>query len=206
MHKIVRLQGERRILAAFPILTAISRYFYRFAVFLPLFVTSQPEIILAMEVEQHATPIVERGGRRGQKRKRRRSNEVNALKAPRGAAKGGAGTAEDDRESRPRHRQMSVSSKTVANHVMTTRLLGSESDPLNLEGLVGGATKEEREGEGECSTCAPSPVFAQTTLLAPPLSGNPRDPLNLEGQIPEHSTAGFNRPGEESQKYSHCYF
>ena len=129
--------------------------------------------------------------RRGQKRKRRRSNEA-------GAASGAGSeetTALQEGEKRPRNRQMSVSSKMVANHVMKTRLLGSESDPLNLEGVGGGGDRAVAEEE-ECSTCAPSPVFTPSASLPhPPLLRNPRDPLNLEGQFPKHSTK-FNKPGE----------
>ena len=121
--------------------------------------------------------------RRAQKRKRRRSNEANAKKA----IEEEAANLEDGRGKRPRNRQMSISSKTVANHVMKTRLLGSESDPLNLEGVSGSAMEEEEE---ECSTCAPSPVFrdgGQPALPPSQLLRNPRDPLNLEGRTLEHS-------------------
>ena len=129
--------------------------------------------------------------RRAQKRKRRRSNEANAKKALEEVA----ATLEGGRGKRPRNRQMSISSKTVANHVMKTRLLGSESDPLNLEGVSGGAMEEE--AEEECSTCAPSPVFrdgGQPALPPPHLMLNPRDPLNLEGRTLEQS--GPTKTGE----------
>lgn len=148
------------------------------------------------------TSTVKQGlSRRAQKRKRRRSNEANALKAVGGGAEveGEERGGGEDKDKRPRNRQMSISSKVVANHVMKTRLLGSESDPLNLEGVSSGV---EKGGEGgteltemaeELSTHSPSPVFidgGQPALLPPPLLCNPRDPLNLEGRLPENSIRG----------------
>ena len=129
--------------------------------------------------------------RRAQKRRRRRSNEANAaLKKSDEAGpedEGGGGG-----EKRPRNRQMSISSKAVANHVMMTRLLGSESDPLNLEG-VGGGEGGRGGGEAEgCSSGALSPVFGdggQPVVPRPPLLRNPRDPLNLEGFLSEKPAA-----------------
>ena len=190
--------------------------------------TSQPGNISEMNVNSNeqqqqvnapgAASVVESTGntikqglsRRAQKRKRRRSNEANALKAGTGAAgSGGAGGemmegeergGSDDK--RPRNRQMSISSKVVANHVMKTRLLGSESDPLNLEGVSSVTSSVEKGREGgteltemaeEFSTHSPSPVFidcGQPVLLPTPLVCNPRDPLNLEGRLPENSTKG----------------
>lgn len=130
------------------------------------------------------------GGRKGQKRKRRRSNEANASA---GTEEGAVG----DPQKRQRIRQMSISSKTVANHVMKTRVLGSESDPLNLEGVSGGKEVEE------CSTCAPSPVFGdggQPSPLPPHLR---HDPLNLEGRVWEHP--GPNKRGKSIFKFRpHC--
>lgn len=148
-----------------------------------------------MEVQEQSAQdnIPEKAGtgRRGQKRRRRRSNEANSLKA---SASCEETTLLQEGEKRPRNRQMSISSKMVANHVMKTRLLGSESDPLNLEG-VSGAGKREADEE-ECSTCAPSPVFTPSASLPhPPLLCNPRDPLNLEGRVPKQSTK-FNKAGE----------
>ena len=151
--------------------------------------TSLTEIFLVMEKSEEKVQLVPAPknagpqlvtGKRGQKRKRFRSNEANADALEAGDAGG--------REKRVRNRQISVSSKTVANHVMKTRMLGSESDPLNLEGV-----SSVREVE-ECSTCAPSPVFGdggQPSPLPPHLL---HDPLNLEGRVWKRS--GPHRPGE----------
>ena len=109
------------------------------------------------------------------------------------AGEGERGVSEG-RGKRPRLRQQSVSSKTVANHVMKTRLLGSESDPLNLEGVSG-----VREVE-ECSTCAPSPVFRDGGQPSPLPLHLLCDPLNLEGRVREH--AGPSRPGERPGEFA----
>ena len=139
--------------------------------------------------------------RRAQKRRRRRSNEVNSAQKKSseeveegGGGGGGVGGGERG-EKRQRNRQMSISSKAVANHVMKTRLLGSESDPLNLEGV--GTEVDEGGGgggggRGGCSSCALSPVFGdsgQPVVPRPPLLQNPRDPLNLEGCLSEKTAA-----------------
>ena len=127
--------------------------------------------------------------RRAQKRRRRRSNEANAAlkkSAEDVILEEGGGGGEEKGEKRPRNRQMSISSKAVANHVMMMRLLGSESDPLNLEGVGTG------EGEGCPSSGAVSPVFGdsgQPVVPRPPLLQNPRDPLNLEGFLPKKTAA-----------------
>ena len=122
--------------------------------------------------------------RRAQKRRRRKSNDTaNAQKSSEdlGLEEEGGGEG----EKKPRNRQLSVSSKMVANHVMRTRLLGSESDPLNLEGVgAGGGGEVEERG----SSRPLSPVFGgggQMVLPRPPLLQNPRDPLNLEGFLPQ---------------------
>ena len=120
---------------------------------------------------------------RGQKRKRCYSNDTSLAKAVE------EGLGEMAAGKRRHVRQQSVSSKTIANHVMKVTVQGSESDPLNLEGASGMAEIEE-----ECSTCAPSPVFCdggQPSPLPPHLL---RDPLNLEGRVPEPSGPG--RPGK----------
>ena len=136
--------------------------------------------------------------RRAQKRRRRRSNEANAAlkkSAEDVVLEEGGGGGGEKGDKRPRNRQMSISSKAVANHVMKMRLLGSESDPLNLEG-VGTGAGEGGEGEGCPSSGALSPVFSdsdQPVVPRPPLLQNPRDPLNLEGFLPKKPAAKTGR-------------
>ena len=146
----------------------------------------------AMEQEAEGvqtTPAKPGPSRRAQKRRRRKSNETSNQKKSGDDAVleegGGGGGGGGGGEKRPRNRLLSISSKTVANHVMKTRLLGSESDPLNLEGV---GTGGEATPTGCSAMQALSPVFSggQAVLPRPPLLQNPRDPLNLEGFLPEN--------------------
>ena len=137
--------------------------------------------------------------RRGLKRRRLHSSEPNLSKrgggggggkGGGGSSKGGAGRGRGGGgwKGRRLHTRQSISSKKVANHVMRIRIRGSESDPLNLEGVGEGP-----EGD-ECSTCAPSPApreGGQPSPLPPHLL---RDPLNLEGRVWDHRPPG--RAGE----------
>ena len=124
--------------------------------------------------------------KRGQKKRRRHSSEGDLAKA--GGGEGGGGGGGGARK-RPRTRVQSISSKKVANHVMKMRVRGSESDPLNLEGVSG--VKEL----DECSTCAPSPAFGDGGQPSPLPLHLLRDPLNLEGKVKEHP--GPSRAGEK---------
>ena len=144
--------------------------------------------------------------RRGLKRKRLHSSEPNLSKRGGGGGGGGGGGAEGKGgggsskggagrgggrgggKGKRLHARQSISSKKVANHVMRIRIRGSESDPLNLEGVGGGPEVDE------CSTCAPSPApgeGGQPSPLPPHLL---RDPLNLEGRVRDHRPPG--RAGE----------
>lgn len=85
-----------------------------------------------------------------------------------------------------------VSSKRVAEKIMKTRLGGSVSDPLNLEG--GG------EAAIVCSSCVPSPSVEERGQRSPPPKCLIHDPLNLEGKVKDFPTRRKASTGEKPGK------